>query len=500
MANIFTGLWGKMFARGYDAGDSNRMRKDLGWDRRTSTDEDSLLKDGTLELMRQKATDLRRNNAVVAGVCDRLSLFTVGSTGIIPQAKTSDTGWNRAAEQFWAEWSSRCDSRRRVNLLCFQSQAVSLRPTHGGLYFQKLSDGTIRPIETERIRNPVDKTEAKSFVDGVRVDPMTGQIDAYCVHSRDDSGAFTMKHAEAKIPAQEVIPVIRNPWRPDQIREVPDFAPIIPTLQDIHEMNQYTLNSAKIQSMVIGFLKKQGGGALNSLPRGSTPTVGKRQTFQMDWGEIMEGFPGDDLDMKSSPTPSSNHIPYIKMQLALCSSALSMPYEFFTLDLSGLDYSRMKGLLLFINFATRPWKKWLIDSMLTPMWNWRIAMEMGKRGSLRKAPSKSGMSEWNMVDWQAPEEPWIDRQEAMQSDILEIQAGMSTFGQAAKRRGKDLETLWRDKAEEEILRQQLAQEYKLPPDTISKMQIPGQTEPAEQPEPEEKEEEPEEKDGEAKTE
>jgi lambda family phage portal protein len=466
---------GDIFTLGYDAGERSRMRRDLGWGRMSPRDEENMVgKDNTREMMRQKASDLRRNNAVVAGVCERLALWTVGPTGIIPQARTKDKTWNRDAEDFWKEYSAVLDSRKRSTMWDFQNMSVSLRPTHGGIYFQKLEDGTIRPVEPERIRQPSDGEKAKAFCDGVRVDEFTGEIKAFCVHTRDKDGGFTANHDERMIDSRDMLRVIKPTWRADQVREIPDLAPVIPTLQDIHELCQYVLNTAKNQSQYIGFLKKMGGSGMNAFPRGSTPSPTKRQTFKQEWGEILEGLPGDDLEFKSSPTPNTSHIPYLKMQLALCSSALSMPYEFFTLDLSGLDFSRQKGMLLLVNFACRPWKQWLIQSFLQPLWNWRVAMEMKPGRALAPAPTDEGISTWNHVEWQSPEEPWIDRQEAQQSDVLEIQAGLLTLGAAAKRRGRDLEDTLRDKAKEQKLIEDIAAETGISAEKLSFMQIPGQ--------------------------
>ena len=472
-------------AMGYDAGESNRARRDLGWDRRTPRDEDHAANDQTRSIMRQRAADLRRNNPTVAGVGDRLALWTVGAQGIIPQARTSDTGWNRAAEQWWAEYGKSCDSRGRSSLWDFQNMAVSLRPTHGGMYFEKIDDGTLRPIECERIRQPQDPERAKAYIDGVRVDTTTGKIIDFCVHSRDRNGTFSDKHPEQYVTVANMLRAIRPAWRPDQVREIPDLAPVIPTLQDIDELNKYVLNTAKVQSTFIGFLKKIGGATANALPRGSNPTntAGARPSFKLEWGEMLTGQPGEEMEMQNSPTPGQNHIPHIKMHLALCASALNMPYEFFTLDLSGLDFSRQKGMLLLVNYAVRPWRRWLVDSFLNPLWQWRVAMAM--RGDLSPAPTVNGVSEWARVDWQYPAEITIDRQQDMQADVLEIQAGFMTLGQGCKRRGVDFEDQLRMKAEEQKLINEIAEEYDVDPSALSKMQIPGQTDAGEK-----KEEEP----------
>jgi lambda family phage portal protein len=465
---------GEALALGYDSGEGSRMRRDLGWGRTTPRAEDNLLEDGTLSLTRQKAYDLRRNNGVVSGMCERVALFSVGAQGIQPQAKTSDKGWNRAGEQWWAEYCSRCDSRGRLSMYDMQWLAISMRPTHGGVYLQKLQDGRIYPIECERIRNPTKAEEAKGYCEGVKVDPITGRIKGWRVHSRDEKGGFTDKHPETDVPAESMIPVVHKPWRIDQVREVPDFAPIVPLLTDIHEMNTYMLNTTKWQSMPVAFMKRErGSGAIMS--RTGTPSATTRQTFKTSWGEVYEGLPNEDIKMLSTNNPNGNHIPYVKLQMGMCAAAMSFPYEFFTLDLSTLDFSRQKGMLLLVNFAIRAWQKWLIDSMLQPLWAWRVGMAMRPGGELAVAPKKSdGTNDWINVEWQCPEEPWIDRQESMQADVMEIQAGLGTLGRAAKKRGHDLEDVLREKAAEEKLITEIAKENNMSAEKLSFMQIPGQ--------------------------
>lgn len=471
---------GDALALGYDAGESNKVRRDLGWSRSTPIDEDSLVSDRTRELIRLKASDLRRNNAIVAGIGERFAQFTV-STGIIPQARTSSKQWNKQAEDFWHEWSKICDIRRRATLWRLQWQAVSLRPIQGGMYIELLDNGQIRPIECERIRQPNKPDEAKAFTDGVKVHKDTGITLGYKVHSRDNQGQFSAKSTETYIEAENIIPVLTPPWRLDQVREIPDLAPIIPALQDIHEMNAATLATAKAQSHFVGVLKKIVGQGLNALPRGTVAAgPASRQNFKLDGLQILEAFPGEDLDMKVSPTPNAQHIPYIKMQLLLAAAALDVPYEFLTLDFSSADFSRMKAILLMVNRKIRCWQKWVADDMLQRLWNWRIAKAI-KNGELPAAPTEDrnglAISQWYKVDWQAPEEPWLDRQEANQADMLEWQMGLTPISIAVKRRGRDLEETLREKAANMKLAAEIEKENDLPEGSLIKAQIPGQTEP-----------------------
>lgn len=427
---------------GYDAGETSRYRKDLGWGRLTPRDEDSMVAgDRTREWIRLKGSDLRRNNPVIAGMCERLGIFFSGC-GITPEPRTKDEGWNTAARQFWQGYSETCDVRGRLMMDEIQALIFDSRPTQGGLYFELLDNGQIRPIECERIRQPTNPKDHPGYVDGVKTDK-SGKVSGYWVHSRDSDGSFTGAHDEGFIPSQNILPVIRRPMRADQVREIPDLAEIIPVMSDLHEMNTYHLNTAKVRSQIIGALKKQNGMGPNMQPRNaSTPAVGQRQTWRMDWGQMMELFTNEDIVFPSTNMPDPQHIPYMKLQLLLAASKMNLPYEFFTLDFSTADFSRMKAVLTIVNRVRRNWVHWQKQRFLQPLWNWRIAKEMGPRGQLSPAPTDArGISQWNIVNWQADEELGVDRAEANTADVLEYQMCLGTLGEAANRRGHDIYSL-----------------------------------------------------------
>lgn len=485
LGKLYLQLGGGRWAIGYDAGESTRIRRDLGYNRATPRDEEGFVaRDGTRELIRLKCADLRRNMPVIAGACDRIGLF---GGPLRPQWFTEDESWNSDAEQFVADWGARCDARGRLTLDEMQRMALSLRPTHGGYYIETLADGTIRPIEPERIRQPTDPDTAKAYVDGVKMDKATGRIVGYWVHARDDDGGFSAKHEERFVPAESIIPVTRAPWRPDQVREIGDLAPAVPALQDLHAANTYTLATMKSQSEYIAFHGKSAGAGLNSGPRGTTPAVGSRTTTKHEWGQILNGSAGDTFQLLASPTPGATHIPYMRMQLGLAATVLQFPYEFFTLDLTSLDWSRMRGMLTIVNAVMRAdYWPWLINRMMTPLVNWRVALAMRPGGELAPAPIKRKamptgaefeVSQWTRVEWYPPEEMWLDRQETAQADTIEMQIGKSTLGQILKRKQMTVEDQIRARCKELKLIDGICQDEGIAVDRVYKLQIPGQTEP-----------------------
>ena len=467
----------KIFGRGYNAGDSDHVRKDLGWAKSVACDEDNMVgRDGTREKIVFKAIDLRRNGAD-NGVCDRIATFALGATGMRPQAVTRDDSWNTLAEDWWNyDYSPSCDSRGRIGMWQMQWQAVSLRPTMGGVYWRLRPDGTIQPVETERIRQPRSDASRENTVDGVKVDPSTGRIVGYYVHSRDKNGTFPADSDGVFVKAENIIPVIRPPWRPDQVREIADFSAICDRVQDLDEANKHTLNTMKTQSKILAFLENVTGGGMNSGMRGSTSnTVGERKRFTIDGLEIMHLNANEKMNLSASPTPSATHIPYMQMQSGLASAGIGYPYEFYTFDFSHCDFSRMIAVIALINNASGIWRAWLSES-LSKLWTWRVALAIRDK-DLPPAPmGKDGKSEWRLVDWQGPGDLVFDRQKDIQSDTLEFQMRQTSMSAVSRRRGKDYSDVLRQQARDWKLEERIAKEEGVESDILHpKAQIPGQT-------------------------
>jgi capsid protein len=103
-------------------------------------------------------------------------------------------------------------------------------------------------------------------------------------------------------------------------------------------------------------------------------------------------------------------------------------------------------------------------------WDWRVGLEVMQGGALYPAPPS-----WRRVEWQGPEEVWLDRQETAQADALEWQMGLGTMSRACKRRGHgDLRDALSEKADEIILSRQIEDEKGLERGILLQVQIPGQ--------------------------
>lgn len=428
------GGWGAL-----DAGNSTRHRKSKAGVVSFPTDEDSAVTTLGRENTRLECRDLRRNNALVAGIVERFADNVVGS-GIMPQAKTTDSDWNERAEEFFSEWAKIADYRQRLNFWEMQRLVVQSRMTDGECGFVLVKNGQLQPVEAERIRQP-DPSIA-GVVDGIAV-TANGIKTAYYIHNRDkDSGMFTGKDFSI-VSASDFKHCTRS-VRFDQIRGYPDLAPVVNAVRDVGEYVEATLLKAKAEAKKFYKIENEAG-APTGLTRKFETSDDQLTIEKIQTGEIHYLRRGEKLDIVESATPGEQFSPFTERVMRMIGAALGLPYEFVLLDFSNGSFSSSRAALLQTYRTFQNWQAWLIKCFLQPVWNWRIAKAI-KEGQLPQAPIDGrGVSEWYHVQWQVPEFGWVDPQSEAQANTIEISSGVSSLTQWARKKGYDAEEMLEEK-------------------------------------------------------
>ena len=473
---------------GYDGAKVTRNRKTPARSQSRSQDEDRLIGKYDRDTLRLNCLHLRRNNAVAAGVCERLADNIVGPEGIMPQAKTTDNDWNDAAEQYWREWCKKCDFRGMFSMRELQRLSVQSRLHSGEMLFVLTSNGQLQAIEPDRVATPNDKQKDEDVIDGIRI--ANGRRAEYYVCNRDRNGYVDTKTAQG-VDARNVVQLFR-PIRIYQLRGIPDFSPVINTLSDHGDLTEAILGSARLNAKRSAFVTtdvsmKQAVGPRNVTARND------------DVGQIYEGFsdgiltyygkPGQDVKLLSSDSPGSNYIAHNEFLLKLIGAALSIPYQFLMLDFSSGSFGSNRAALMQTYRTFENWQSWMVDSFLQRVWNWRIAKAI-KDGELDPAPiDERGYSQWYRVVWTPPEYSWIDPQKEAAANLAEFKLGTSSITSFARKRGRDGEDVLAEKARDIASAMRIAAEISKETgqpmnwrDLIDVAQ-PGQTAPSMEPKP-----------------
>ena len=470
----------RFFSAGYDAAEQSRHQPRLQWGRQQGKDEDSMVGSYDRDKLRLRCRNLRRNDAVTAGIVERFSDNVVGN-GITPQAKTSSPAWNDEAEAFWANWSKVADSRQRVPMRSLQKLATEERIISGDLGFVLTKGGQLQPIEGERIATPSKLVGKEGIVDGVKVDRKSGITLGYYIFGRDSNGAIDAGSKNYEFVPRENFIFCMKPNRFDMVRGIPELAPVVNSVQYVHDIQQATLEKAKMDALKAWLVTSDNSnGPGNLAARNSSTGVDSRSYEKQLSGQTIYAARGDDLRSLASNTPNPQYMAFMEKSLRFIGSALGLPYEFVLLDFSQGSYSSSRAALLQTYRTFTDWQEWLTSCFLQRVWNWRIAKAI-KMKHLPQAPIVNGSSEWFKVEWSFPEFGWVDPQNEAQANLLEYQLGTNTITQMNRKKGRDVEDVFREKGMEIAFAQRIADETNAKMGTnltwkdIISAQIPGQT-------------------------
>ena len=433
--------WFRWGSGAYDAGVSTRHRRAKAGYVSFPKDEDKSITSGGREATRLEIRDLRRNNSIVAGIVERFADNVVGS-GITPQAKTSDPAWNETAEQWFHEWSKIADYRQRSNFWELNRMVVQARLMDGDCGFVLVKNGQLQPVEGERIRDPSPNKDG--VVDGVEVNA-NGIRTAYYIHNRDKNGQFTGKDFQ-RVASSDFKHCMAS-VRFDQVRGIPELAPVVNAIKDLAEYVEATLLKAKNEAKRFYVVENEAGAPTGLTRRFDTDTDAQ-SLEKVETGEIHYLRKGEKMLEIGNATPGTNFDPFTEKILRMVGAALGLPYEFVLLDFSEGSFSSSRAALLQAYKVFDSWQQWLINSFLQPVWNWRIAKAI-KAGELPPAPvDKRGVSEWYRVQWQTPEREWVDPQSDVQANTIEIASGVSSITQWARKKGRDAEDVLAEKGKD----------------------------------------------------
>jgi lambda family phage portal protein len=436
------------YALGYDAGESTtRHHSQLRGGRQQPRSEDALVGAWDYSKMRQECINMKRNDPVVNGLCDRFADNVVG-TGVIPQAKTSDKAWNTEAEAWWREWSKIADVRQRLNLGEIQRTIVQSRLIWGDMGLVLLKNGQLQPVEGERINTPDKFAQQENVVNGVKVDKKTGIQLGYYVFGRDRNGLINTSADDWDFRKRENIIYINNPYRFDQVRGIPELASSVNALKDLRDLNESILEKAKIEAFNAYAIQKDVGGPGNLGPRqGGSKNIGSVNYEKFEKGMVHYLQKNEKVQSLAGTTPHQSYFDEVQQILRIVGASLGLPYEFLLLDFSEANFTSSRGALMQAQKTFGSWQRWLAKYMQR-MWNWRIAKAI-KDGQLRPAPvGVNGVSEWHKVTWSYPEYEWVDPNAEALSQQREFAMGKKSMHNVISRTGADYDDVLNEKVGE----------------------------------------------------
>lgn len=419
-------------ALAYEAAGRNRHSEN--WRTRSgSANAENGIFGSDLELIRDRARDLVRNNSYAARAMDVLPASIV-DTGIVPRLDTKDRSVKLRVRDDWNRFSDNCDPEGLSDFYGLQNLAIRTAIESGEAYLQWLprpADAAF-PLQV-RVLEPdyIDMRQNRALENGGRIIhgvefDKDGHRVAYWMFDEHQGDALITGYVKAiskRVPAQYITPIF-NRLRAGQVHGVPALAPAVMRLKDISDYETAEIRRKKIESSFAAFITRAAG---PSGTLGAANTANGDKTEKVKTGTMAYLSAGEDVKF-GNPTHVQGYSDYMRVQLQAIASGIGCTYAQLTGDLSNANYSSARIGLLDYNRLINRWQ-WntAIQMMCRPAWNKFQAVRSVLHGD-------DGQGQ---AIWATSKREWLNPVDDIRAEKEAIRNGITTLPESIAARGED---------------------------------------------------------------
>lgn len=483
--------------RSYQGAESNRLTGNKKPKNQAADQE--LLGPWGADAMRSWARSLVRDNAYAWNVVDTIVSNVIGD-GITAQS-THETAEgediedaNDARDKVWSEWCEVCDINGELTFSEIQALCQREIVEAGEVLIRfvktpgKQFRGTSRPvplalevIEADRLSLNHDTYTVRAtretgnrIIRGVELDDK-GKAIAYWLYPEHPNSPYTVKNQiPERVPASEVLHLYRKD-RVGQSRGISWFAPVMSPIRDLATYIDNELQASAVSSCFTAFIKSDNPTASLLAPSGEEATDNNgNQLDYLEPGIITRLASNESIEFANPGRPNSGSEPWIALMLRGICAGTGTNYEAVAKDFSKTSYSSSRTSKLEDRPRYRRWQNYIISHFCQPVWD--EFCNAAAREGIDNFPTSTELLEDRRgvapVEWQRPEQEWVDptsEQNAAQSSIDNF---MSTYQDEIGARGGSWRAKFYQAAKEQKLRMRLGL---LKPDEQTAKMMAGQT-------------------------
>ena len=384
----------------------------------------------SVQILRERSRDLRRNNPYVQRFVQGLGANVVG-TGITNQIqRRQGVSFTSAsdAESAWQAWadSTACDFDGRHNFYGLQgvafrstveSDEVLIRRHIGRRSINQPIPLQLQILEIDMLADhavPDASTTGRQIRGGIEFDAKGRRV-AY--HLFKEHPATPQASTETvRIPAEEIIHLYRVD-RPGQIRGVPWAAPVMPRLKLLDSYEDAALERARVSACFSAFVTDPDGPPEVTSAEEDLP-------FKVEPGMIEILGPGKEVTFGTPPS-NADYSDFVRANLRAVAAGLGVPYELLSGDLSQVNFS--SGRMGFLEFNRN------IDE-----WRWQLLIPLfcDRVFSWWKDVARLRFDTTDCVaSWTAPRREMIDPTREVPAIIKRVRAGLCSLPEAIREDG-----------------------------------------------------------------
>lgn len=390
--------------------------------------------------LRSKARALVQNVPYMRAGLDALVSYTVG-TGILPRSTSQQQG--QRLNDLFAAWSKVCDAGGLLDFHGLVAAAYRAMEQDGEvlvrLRTRRPEDGLPVPLQLQLLeidwldttRTVAESGSLSTVVNGIEYGPR-GQVEAYYLwdqHPGDTTLKRGLRTQSTRVPASSIIHLF-SPDRPGQGRGFTRFAPVIARVRDLQLYEDAEL-ARKNQEARLGVIYTGDASELENPALGAAPNPAQaKQTG--DLGELPSGsilgLPAGGNITVVEPKAAPGYVEYVKHQLHIIAAGIGVPYEMLTGDMREVNFSSARVRLLQFRQAVEQ-MRWLllIPKLIEPIW--RAFVDAAYLAQLIQR------REDYAVDYSAPKWDYVNPEQDVKADLLEVSAGLCSLSEKLRQRG-----------------------------------------------------------------
>lgn len=383
-----------------------------------------------LKTLRDRARDLVRNDPHAARASDLIANNVVGK-GIMPQLPEGDLAAS------WAKWtrSTACDISGLLNYAAIQRSVMKNTVVSGEILCKKvLTTDKEFPLKLQLLESdylPIEsvlekkKNNNNRLVQGIEVDKFGAPQFYHLYKEHPGSGSDEAKEGYGQLlrVGRDDIAHIFRPDRPGQLRGVSWFAPVMILAKDFSDFQDAQLLKQKVSALFAGFIKDLDGDLVED---------DDDDELEFEPGSLQKLPPGMDISFSDPPTLEF-YKEFINTVLHSYAAGMGISYEGLTGDLSQVNFSSARMGWLEMNRNFDCWRDQLVNTQLNNrVLDWFIESQ--------RLVGKSYPPLDYVPNWTPPKREMIDPTKEVPAKIKAIRAGLDTFSDSIRERGKDPES------------------------------------------------------------
>ena len=358
-----------------------------------------------LPMLRARSRDQMRNAPIALGALNTTVSHVVG-TGLTytPAIEAEFLGLDAEQAETWQDdvkrrfkaWadSPDCDVARQLDFYGIQELAFRSHLESGDAFvltpvIARAGRGArlaLQLIEADRICNPKRAADTASLIDGVEINPPTGEVIAYHVARQHPGGYNTTGNTWDRLVVRgsstgrrNVLPIFK-PIRPGQVRGVPWVAPILEPLKQLGRWSDAELNAAVVSGIMATFIKMDPE-AFQSIydedAQGAIVDTASKWSGEMESGKAINLMPGESIESPAPGRPNPAFDPFWTAMVRQIGMALEMPFEVLVMHFQS-SYSAARAALLMAWKAFRSKRDLLAKTLCQPVFELWLADEVAQ--------------------------------------------------------------------------------------------------------------------------